>query len=1027
MSNFFDSQVEIYNQNPIIYDVIDDDMKKYVEVDLSSSGIGIKDSNDNNLEPEIYLYDNEGVKQKTGINMNINNTTGKHEVNFIIKGQTKMIINDDGVTGNIQSDLPSQTGQQNKLLTTNGTTASWTNDLNINSIISQSNISSTTGNITADKFYAGNGTSTNPSFSFSTATGQDTGLSYDFSNGVDRLRLNTGGIIIAEFNANQVLNNSRVNCQLSTQSAIIPALNFHFNSTNTGYAGEQTNAATDPRLWAIVNGVQSTELTRTNFNIGLNTSNNTNMKTVNVNGPSNFNTYTPNYSLILTPTLSCTFDPTGTASQLLDIACNTSNGVYVICSNTTTAGHQRLFVSEPNNLTTWTAITDSVVNMSSINSVVFGNGVWACLRTGSQTRQYYYTTDITAKTGWTQVANVAPWSTSRNIQKLKFINNQFVCIDSGSRYRVSNDGINWSLEVTMASVSSACGDIKYSPQLRRYVCVTTLFQILYYDATSLPTTGTNVFTTVNMPNAALQSLEWSPKLGLFVTIATTAGQPFYISKDGINWISPGSLSWFTKEILWVNDYGGFFMASPQQATNNLAISRDGINWSFVPLSFTAIGNANYYNPITKMFVFSGTDIAHYRDVNTLFSSYVDTDLIYNTFNSNVRFDDIIEYKTQTITPLLNDSFFTISTFNKPIIRVDTTTADFNIYLQGQQYNNRIGTKFTIIKTMSSNNNIILRGYETCTIISELGYITSFNYQSNPNNYVVIPNNYYGSFDIIRVSDSNNGTWQISNINVYDGSGQKLDIKYFNYLSGQTIYNLNISTLILKSDNIIEQNTNGAANINIVLDVNLTRSVKFNVIMFGSDNTTVNNNNFDLINGTIVWGSSLNTYSTNFTNFTSSTRNFTWSEPGQIIVQFIYNYDPITPTNSRWIISRLMNEISEQILSRYIINVSSTYDITNLLINDNILFEKSATGNYTVTINNNYSTTKSFSKQFMLVNGFSGTYTLILTNFYGIISDLNSPTNLSTTTYSISLNTIEKFELSYFYNNGTNSVWIIKRV
>jgi len=663
------------------------------------------------------------------------------------------------------NDLPSfTTTDANKILKidNNGLFVNWSDQL-----------SSST--ISANNFYAGDGTSLLPSYSFKSVSGADTGISYEFSSSIDRMRFSTGGALLQEMNTNQSIYYNRVNCNSGSQSSTVPGLNFHFNSTTTGYAGEQTNAATDPRLWAIVNGILSTELTRTNFNIGLNTSNNTNMKTVNVNGPSNFNTFTPSYSLILTPTTNTNINPTGTTSQLLDIACNTSNGVYVICSNTTTAGHQRLFVSEPNDLTTWTAITDSVVNMTSINSVVFGNGVWACLRSGTQTRQYYYTTDITAKTGWTQIPNVAPWTTSRNIQKLKFINNQFVSIDSGSRYRVSNDGINWSLEVSMTSVSSACGDLKYSPQLRRYVCVTTLFQILYYDGTSLPTTGTNVFTAVSVPNAALQSLEWSPKLGLFVTIATTAGQPFYISKDGINWTSPGSLSWFTKEILWVNDYGGFFMASPQQATNNLAISPDGINWSFVPLSFTATGNANYYNPITKMFVFTGTDIAHFRDASTIFNSYVDSDNIYNTFNSNVRLDDTIEYKSLIISPVTGNNHFTVSSFTKSSVDVDTTNANFNIYLQGSSYNNKIGMKFTIYKYTSSNHNVRIHGYETTNIISPLGNITSFNAQSSPQFYNLIPAGYFGSFELIRVSDVSNGTWLITNLNVYDNSGTRREI------------------------------------------------------------------------------------------------------------------------------------------------------------------------------------------------------------------------------------------------------------
>lgn len=669
------------------------------------------------------------------------------------------------------TDLPSYTlNDNNKVLRINnsGTSVEWSNQLNIGSL-------TTTGNITADKFYAGNGASANPSFSFSTATGQDTGLSYEFSSNIDRLRFNVGGALLQEMNANQSIYYNRVNCNSGSQSSTVPGLNFHFNSTNTGYSGEQTNSATDPRLWAIVNGIQSTELTRTNFNIGLNTSNNTNMKTVNVNGPSNFNAYTPNYSLILTPTISTGLDPIGAASRLLDIAYNTSNGVYVICSNTSTAGHQRLFISEPNNLTTWTELTNTTINMNQVVSVAFGNDIWACVSASNQARRLYYTTDVTAKTGWTQVVNSQTWQNARQVQKIEFINGQFITLDADSRVKISTNILTWTEGNITNTTDNFLSDITYSPQLQRYVIVSrTSSRIFYYNGTSLPTGVSNFFTAVTV-DGPLRAIEWSPKLGIFTTSPNTAEGPFMISKDGINWYSPGTLPFIAQCINWVNDFGGFFIASAEQTNNNMAVSRDGINWSYVPLTFTAAGNASYYNPVTKMFVFTGNDVIHYRDVNTLFSSYVDTDLIYNTFNSNVRFDDIIEYKTQLITTETANTHYTVSVLNKPNIDVNTTNANFNIYMQGTSFNGRLGTTYKIYKYASSNNNVRIHGYETTNIISPLGNISGFNAQSSPQIYNLIPAGYFGDFELVRVSDSGNGTWLITNLNVYDSTGTKREI------------------------------------------------------------------------------------------------------------------------------------------------------------------------------------------------------------------------------------------------------------
>ncbi len=63
---------------------------------------------------------------------------------------------------------------------------------------------------------------------------------HEFSSSFDRLRFNVGGSTLEEKNVNQFIIYNRVNCQNSSQSTSIPALNFNVSSTTTGYSGEQT-------------------------------------------------------------------------------------------------------------------------------------------------------------------------------------------------------------------------------------------------------------------------------------------------------------------------------------------------------------------------------------------------------------------------------------------------------------------------------------------------------------------------------------------------------------------------------------------------------------------------------------------------------------------------------------------------------------------------------------------------------------------------------------------------------------------
>lgn len=627
-------------------------------------------------------------------------------------------------------------------------------------------------------FRAGDGVSGTPSYSFANTTGgtsqgADTGMFYVYDT-IDRLRFSAGGTNTLEMNANQSYFNNRLLAN-ATGTNTTPSLIFHNDSSTTGYSGQRTNPSTDPRLWAVVNGVQSTELTPTQFNIGLNTSNNTNMKTLNQNGASNFNSFTPDYSLILTPT-------TSTANSLntgiyQDIAIDEINGWYAYTANTSTAGQARLLVNTTaNTLTAWTGITDSAINIGNVRHVAYGNGVWAVCSGTSGTRQLYYTTAVQPTTGWTQVQNSSPWTTNRLINRLKFVNGQFITLDNGTRFRTSidcSDG-SWSSDLALATGTFSMTDITYSPELQRYVAVATSGgTIFYYNGTTMPTTA-NQFTAVTVSGGASNTIAWSSKLGMFIAQNFSTFVINY-SRDGINWSSytPTGTWASIQHIRWVNDFGGFFMASVAQTGNNLAISRDGLNWSFIQ---TGVATAVYgiaYNQTSKVFLFTGTATTNrFKNALTDFNNYVDSDNIYNTFNSNVRFADVIEYQNQVITPVSGNNHFTISQFNRPEVVFDTASVNANIYLQGTSFNGRVGTKFKFIKS-NNNHNVRIHGFETTTLISPNGNVNSFNAQSIPQVYAIIPAGYFGSFELSRVSDAGNGIWVIDNVDVHNGTGSSV--------------------------------------------------------------------------------------------------------------------------------------------------------------------------------------------------------------------------------------------------------------
>lgn len=671
---------------------------------------------------------------------------------------------DSGIYRDAENSVSISAGGLQRLQVTNANVTVGTTTNNADLIVR--------GNVATNSFYAGNGAQATPSFSFSTSGGNDTGMYYTFDT-LDRLRFSAGGTFALEMSSGQSFFNNRLLAN-STGTNTTPAFIFHNDSSTTGYSGQRTNPSTDPRLWAIVNGVQATELTTTNFNIGLNTANNTQMKTLNQNGPSNFNTYPIAYSSFIQPQTNTGLG-LGTGAYRSIIFDGTN---YVATNSTATAGQTRLaYTTSLTNPTTWNTITNTALNMNNCGSVAFGNGIYVVIGTvASQTRQCFTSTNLTT---WTQVPNTAPWTTIVTLIKCRFINNQFLVLANNSQVFYSSDGITWAIR-SINATNYNLNDVVYSPELQMYVFATGQTAVLHFTGTSIGATTTA--TAVTSGVQAMNTITYSPKLGMFLGPNNAVNTNMIWSKNGTTWnnttvtATPNNII-NSNEIIWVNDFGGMFI-NCQFNSSNIAVSRDGFNWQVFPYGITMNSVSLCYNSVNKVLLIGGsaTTAMTFRNMLTDFNNFVDYDSVYNTFNSNTRFADTIEYQSQLITTTSSNNHFTVSEFNRSVININTTSANANIYLQGISFNGRIGTKFTIQKTISSNNNLRIHGYENCRIITPFGEVVSFNHQSSPQTYSIIPAGYFGNFDLTRVDDTVNGTWLIDNVDIYDSTGveYKLD-------------------------------------------------------------------------------------------------------------------------------------------------------------------------------------------------------------------------------------------------------------
>ena len=660
------------------------------------------------------------------------------------------------------------------------------------------------GNSSATNFRAGNGTTANPSYSFTTSNGQDCGMYYNFS-GNDQLVFSVNGSQMLNLGISGGTSTLSNKLLLTGGSSTNPVLALNSTAFSTGFSGDTSN-----NLWTLTNGVINTTHSTTGFNVGQLTSNNTLTRTLNANGPSNFNTFTPSYSSFLLPQTTI-----GTITQSLS-GVDFDGTNYIVSVSGTSAG-ARLFVSS--NLSTWTTISDTQIALGN-SQVQYGNGIWCYLsRVPSQTLQLW--TSTAPATTWTQISG-APWTTSASCNRIKFVNGQFIVLMANSGIRFSSNGTTWT-SYTANATSYNLQDITYSPELQRYVivCGNPNDVVLYFSGNTI--TNTSIFTAVTTGVERSIAIAYSSKLSMFLFQTNTSPWlKFFYSRDGISWTSytNPTTTIASNNLIWINDFGGFFL-NMQFNNNNLAISRDGLSFQLVANNLSLNSINCVYNSTGKVLVIVGSSgiWGCYRNLLTDFNNYVDSDNIYNTFNSNTRFTDIIEYQPQNITTATGNNHFPVTFFNRSVVIFDTASVNANIYLQGSSFNGRVGYKIKFIKS-NSNNNVRLHGYETTTLISPTGNVSSFNAQSSPQTYSIIPAGYFGSFELTRISDTSNGVWIVDNVDVYNSAGTHRDISNLsvagnlsvdgtiNFTGGlDFVGNPRLSSTELRSVNVIDADIN----------------------------------------------------------------------------------------------------------------------------------------------------------------------------------------------------------------------------
>jgi hypothetical protein len=448
-----------------------------------------------------------------------------------------------------------------------------------------------------------------------------------------------------------------------------------------------------------------------------------------------------------------------TSRPLTSIAQNDTTGTYIICNNASVTA--RIFRSIDNG-DNWTALGTGTGLTIQCQDVVYGNGIWVVTQFASAVNNIRYSTDDGLN--W-----LTPTTVNRSNRNVKFINGQFMTLHNGA-IRTTTDGITWVDPVNLTG-GGQLNDVAYSPTLQRYVFVSSSNNVVIINSNTIsPTpTFTNVAVSFNANRIA-----YSPKLEMFVCQQDILPFNFQVSYDGTNWISidpPTARNSF--DIIWVNDFGGFFLAG-SSSFEEVDWSYDGFTWFNATLTDNMRLRSLHYNSTTKILL--ACNISNTGGIPLFYSK---STLTQNPFFDGSFVNDItgqlVINNTTRITPqTLTTGRYSVNSFNKSTIECNTTSGNIDIELNGTNFSGKVGTTFKVRKTISSANAVRLVGSAITTrVLSPLGEVALFDNGSTAID--LIPATFFGSFDLVRVSDTSGGTWYVNHM-IYDANGveRKLD-------------------------------------------------------------------------------------------------------------------------------------------------------------------------------------------------------------------------------------------------------------
>lgn len=167
-------------------------------------------------------------------------------------------------------------------------------------------------------------------------------------------------------------------------------------------------------------------------------------------------------------------------------------------------------------------------------------------------------------------------------------------------FAYSSDGTTWTVATTEVAIGTMSWTVAYSPQLARYVAVSSTGLIL-----NSTTTGTTWATVASLGSIAWTGVAWSPLLSTFVAVSNDA--IVMRSSTGTSaWTSLAVTPTNSTSVIWVPEL--FVFVSTSSSAAGIAVSSDGIVWTTVTIpGGTVAWSSVAYSPTLSLLVAVNTN------------------------------------------------------------------------------------------------------------------------------------------------------------------------------------------------------------------------------------------------------------------------------------------------------------------------------------------------------------------------------------------------------------------------------------